>query len=104
MSREAVPVLAELETVAVEQTKHAQRLSEKRLNAPEYDQVLALHQVQVVRPNCHIQYSIDIDDGHHDDYAQVALDAACAYANADHLAQLKYARCVPLEKRVIMHA
>ena len=97
-----MPVLAESETVAVEQTRHAQRLSEKRLNAPEYDQVLALHQVQVVRPNCHIQYSIDIDDGHHDDYAQVALDAACAYA--DHVAQLKYARRVPLEKRVIMHA
>ncbi len=103
MPRVAVPVLVESERVVVEQTKHAQRLSEKRLNALEYDQVLALHQVQAARLNCHIRYSTDIDDGHHDDHVQVALDAACAYANADHV-QLKFEQRVSLEKGVIMHA
>lgn len=68
MPRAVVPVLAGEETVAVEQTKRAQRLFEKRLNALEYDQELASGQVQVVTPDCRIRYSIDIDDLYHGDH------------------------------------
>jgi hypothetical protein len=85
MPRAVVPVLVGSEIVAVEQTKHVQRLFEKRLNALEYDQVFALCKVQVARLNCHIRYSIGIDDLHHGDHEYAAVfvlldDVNVAYA------------------------
>ena len=63
----AVLALAVVKRVVAVQTKHAQRLFGMQLNGLEYGPVPLLTLNQVAARDCHIPYSIGIDDLHHDD-------------------------------------
>ncbi len=70
----AVLALEAVRRVVAVQTKHAQRLFEMQLNELEYGQVPLLTLNLAVTQDCHIPYSIGIDDLHHDDCVQQVVN------------------------------
>lgn len=70
----AVLALEAVRRVVAVQTKHAQRLFEMQLNGFEYGQVPLSTLNQAAARDCHIPYSIGIDDLHHDDCVQQVVN------------------------------
>jgi len=74
MQIEAVRALAGVGKVAVAQSKHVEMLVDRQLSGLVCGLKLLLHQTQVVKPDWHRRYNIDIDGLHHDGHGVQVLE------------------------------